>query len=492
MRKLLVLSDLHVGRDCKEITGFSSPRPDPEFDQNFIKLLDHYTHGHESDWRLILGGDFIDFMEVVVAPQEGALGLRLSFEVTDEEREFGLGSESERVVVKLERTMSYHERFFVRLAAFVRAGGELVIVRGNHDVEMFWPKVQRVLRRRLADIAFHGEHLEVDEAIDTRNAFQDRIEFVPWFYYEPGRFYFEHGHQYDPYCSFDHWLYPLSPRNPRRIDTPVSLFAMRYFVNLMHDFSPHSVDVWSTKDYLRWLYQKGAGGLLYTARMAIGAVFRLLEYGVRWSVGRVGQYAREHQDRLRELSKKSGVPLHTLKILDHLHAIPVSRNLPELMRLLYLDRIALALGTLILASVVLLVMDSLWMELVGLALVAAATWRVDALLAPRRFLLPGPKQVQIAKRIAQLLRVPVVAMGHSHVRRAVDLGRGRLYFNTGCWLPKESKHDRPVENYLSHLVVDGAGKAGLFLLHERTGTVHPYVEGESVAQPEADSGLAPA
>src|SRR5262245_53076936 len=101
-RRLLVTSDMHLGRDCKEITGFNRTRPDPEFDRALIDMLDFYTSAREQEWRYIIAGDFIDFIEVVVVPEEEKHHLKISFEITDEERAFGLGSEAERVLIKLE------------------------------------------------------------------------------------------------------------------------------------------------------------------------------------------------------------------------------------------------------------------------------------------------------------------------------------------------------------------------------------------------------
>lgn len=474
MKKLLILSDMHVGRDCKEITGFNQPRPDPEFDQAFIDLLDYYTADKEEEFKLILGGDFIDFMEVVVVPeQRGLFRLRYSFDVTDEEKEFGLGSEPERVLVKLERTIAYHTPFFRRLAKYVRAGGDLVIVRGNHDVELFWPKVQRALRQELAKLAFAGEKLDVDEAIDQRNEFQERVEFLPWFYYEKDRIWFEHGHQYDPYCSFDHWLHPISPTNPSRIDTPVSLFAMRYFVNLLSDFSAHDADVWGLKDYLRWFRAKGAGGMFYTAVMANKAVFRLLQYTLQMTFGRVRAFAKEHNKKLKEVAERFDVRRARLRVIDHLHAVPVSRNLPELMRLLFLDRILLVLGALFLALFVLIVVVTPWVELLGVVLVGVLAWRINSVMEPRRYLLPGPKQAQIAKRISEIMKVPSVVMGHSHVKRVAKLGPGRRYFNTGCWLPPRAgrKHvdpEAPCTCNMSHVLVDEQAELRVFCSVSKT------------------------
>ena len=477
MRRLLIVSDLHAGRDCKDITGFKQNRPGPAFDNAFIAMIDYYTEGCEDQWKLLLGGDIIDFIEVVVVPEaHGFRALRLSFEVTDEEKEFGLGSESERSVVKLEKTIDYHRELFARLGSFVKAGGELVLVRGNHDVEFHWPKVQRVFRRRLADLAFRGDHLSVDDAIELRNEFQERLEFAPWFYYEPDRIYFEHGHQYDVYCSFDHWLHPVSPRNPRRIDTPISLFAMRYFVNLLTDLAPHSADYWGWKDYFRWMRAKGVAGSLYTAKMALGVVYRAMQYALTWTLGRVRKYTSIHNRRLAEEAERYGIPLGRLRSIDHLHHVPVSRNLPELMRLLFIDRVLQGLGTALLAAVVLLVFDAPWFELLGLAVVALVAIRVNQYMVPRRYLLPGPKEAATARRIANQLAVPLVVMGHSHFAEAVELDKGRKYINTGCWLPPMSGPEHtdptvPCPCKLSHAIVAEDGQAELRNFCQATRTV---------------------
>jgi UDP-2,3-diacylglucosamine pyrophosphatase LpxH len=460
-RRLLILSDLHLGRDCKAITGFErSVRPDPGFDVAFIDMLSLYTEGCESDWRLIFAGDFIDFVEVVLVPDEkGPANLLLSFEPSKEERSYGLGTEAERALVKLEMTLDYHRAFFQAVARFVRRGGELVIMRGNHDAEMHWRKVQRVLRRRLAEYAFRGTDFDLDELLEERGSFQSRIEFSPWCYVEPGRVYVEHGHQYDAYCSFDHQLYPVSPSDPKRIDTPLFMFAMRYFVNMMADFLPESVQKWRLRDYWQWLREKGPSGVLYTLRMAAGAVGRAVIYAVQFAYGRVGRYTREHAKRLAEEAERYRVPVEKLREVDGLHDTPITRNLSELMRLLFLDRALIVLASLLLTLLVLVVFEDVWFELAGIFLVAFTAYRINQKLAPRRFLVPGPKEARAAAEIAAILDVPLVVMGHSHVRRLSDLGEGRMYVNTGCWLPPPPERDHtdpsaPCTCKLSHLVVE--------------------------------------
>ncbi len=485
---MIVVSDMHIGRDCKEITGFAGTlRPNPEFDRHFIDMLDFYTLDKEEEWKLVIAGDFIDFMEVVVTPRgEGPLDLKLTFEVTDEEKEFGLGSEAERCVVKLQRTVEYHQEFFARIAKFVKGGGELVLMRGNHDVEFYWGKVQRYFRKQLADLAFRGQRLEVDEAIDQRNAFQERLIFAPWFYFEPGRVYIEHGHQYDVYCSFDHWLHPVSPTNPRRIDTPLSAFAMRYFVNLLTDFAAHDVDLWGVRDYINWLREKGAAGSLWIARMGLYAGYRIVEYAARFSLGRVGRYAQEHGKKMVLEAERFMIPLDKLTAVDNLHHTPVSRNLSEVMRLLFLDRILLFAGSTWLMFMSLLIFSDVWLQFFAVILIGVLGYVINRQLAPRRYLQPGPKQISAAKRIAEILEVPVVVMGHSHARRDKRIARNARFINTGCWLPPLPSREHGataagegeelagpgVESAprLSHLVLEKEGPAELRLFVPGTKT----------------------
>lgn len=475
-RRLLITSDMHLGRDCKEITGFKRTRPDPEFDRALIDMLDFYTSAREDEWRYIIAGDFIDFIEVVVVPEEDKHKLNISFEITDEERAFGLSSEAERGLIKLEKTFEYHQAFFRRLAHYVKEGGELVMLSGNHDAELYWGKVQRVFRRMLSNLAFAGEHLDVDDAIERRNAFQERIKFSPWCYIEPGRVYVEHGHQYDVYCSFDHQLYPVSPTNPRQMDTPLFAFAMRYFVNMMSDFNAHDADMWSWRDYARWLKRRGWGGSFWVLKMGLGAVVRLMLYALRFAFGRVRRYTKEHNKRLNEEAEKYGVSAEKLAQVDALRHTPVNRNLPELMRLLFLDRILLALGTMAVILMVLFFVQSSWVELGLIVASLIAANRANRYMAPRRFLLPGPKQLDAAKKICDVLDVPLVVMGHSHVRRVQELGKGRRYINTGCWLPPFPGEDHvdarePCTCKLSHIVLEDDDSAALRVFCKAAHTV---------------------
>jgi hypothetical protein len=97
------------------------------------------------------------------------------------------------------------------------------------------------------------------------------------------------------------------------------------------------------------------------------------------------------------------------------------------------------------------------MELLGVGSSLAAAFALNRRLEPRRFLLPGPRQAHAALEIAEQLGVQLVVMGHSHQRRKVELGDGRFYVNTGCWLPPRRAEPHAPEDActcnLSHLVI---------------------------------------
>src|SRR5262249_53686999 len=135
---------------------------------------------------------------------------------------------------------------FSRLAEFVAAGNELVVVVGNHDVEFQFPGVQRrfvqQLRARMPDSA-------ADAAVP-------RIRFCPWFYYEEERVYVEHGHEYDEYCSFDYQLHPVDEQGD--VGLSIAHAGSRYFTNLVPSIDPAVAETWGFLDYMRWVWGQGS------------------------------------------------------------------------------------------------------------------------------------------------------------------------------------------------------------------------------------------
>src|SRR5690349_3506756 len=182
---LLAISDLHLGCDLK--AGGKAQRSS-SFDTQLAEFLDFHANNQRGGkpWRLLLNGDIVDFVAITVTP-----GPEASFEVSADEREFGLAPEESKCVWKLRKVFERHPLVFDALARFLQKGNSLHIIRGNHDAEFHWPAVQAELKAHLADRAgLEGF---------GRRRFERRIEFHPWFYLEPGFFYAEHGNAHDCY-----------------------------------------------------------------------------------------------------------------------------------------------------------------------------------------------------------------------------------------------------------------------------------------------------
>ena len=235
---LLILSDVHLGSDINDRAApGSETRRSKSVDADLVALLRHYarTPPAADRWRIVIAGDFIDFigMSMAADPREGALDTAPS----EEELLHGLGNASDHARLKLRRVAERHREVFQSLADFVAAGNTMTLVHGNHDIEFHWEVVKAELKAQLSSLALVPESAPEDVA-----AFEARIEFNPWFFYLGGVAYIEHGHQYDAYCATDYVMSPLSPFDPRRIARNFSDTLLRFVVRSTHGMKEHGHD----------------------------------------------------------------------------------------------------------------------------------------------------------------------------------------------------------------------------------------------------------
>src|SRR5690606_33568616 len=147
-------------------------------------------------------GDMVDFMAITILPDRPEIARLVANRGPDDD-EFGLRRTVNATLAKVMMVAERHAELFTAMARFVPRGNRLDIVCGNHDIEFHWPEVQAAFRDAVVDA--HGTI--PDEA--ARERLRQGIEFHPWFFYEPGVAWIEHGHQYDENCSFDYNLNPL-------------------------------------------------------------------------------------------------------------------------------------------------------------------------------------------------------------------------------------------------------------------------------------------
>ncbi|MDA0167643.1 metallophosphoesterase [Solirubrobacter taibaiensis] len=243
-RRLLVASDFHLGAGSDQRTGTYDATENFHADDAFADWLEHYG---ATDTVLILNGDIFDFVRVTAVPVEEAdcerwsqalrrLGYpeqasspaRLKLSVSRSERRYGLGSEDYKSLWKLLHIIDGHPGFFAALSRWIERGGEVVILAGNHDVELHWPLVRQAIR------------LEVRQP-----------EGGPWFEDEDVRFenvQIEHGHQYDPMNRVQGSI-TLAPDNTQ-MRLPLGSFLCRYMINRVEALDPFIDNVKPAQDAL--------------------------------------------------------------------------------------------------------------------------------------------------------------------------------------------------------------------------------------------------
>src|SRR5258708_6105307 len=95
---LLILSDVHLGNDLNDVAP-GGARRSASVDVDLVSLLRHYRAAPRGGrrWRLVIAGDFIDFIGMAILPHKGDLSTATS----DEERAHGLGNTSDNARASL-------------------------------------------------------------------------------------------------------------------------------------------------------------------------------------------------------------------------------------------------------------------------------------------------------------------------------------------------------------------------------------------------------
>jgi UDP-2,3-diacylglucosamine pyrophosphatase LpxH len=469
---LIILSDVHLGNDLNELTpaGF---RRSSIVDTDLASLLGHYRSKpcEGTRWRLVIAGDFIDFVGMSLLSGDGG---DLA-DVTDEEREHGLGNGAEHARLKLRAVAARHGVVFDALADFIGAGHAITIVHGNHDVEFHWDAVKEALRdllvtRALARTA-SGEGVErregegEGEAPEAASAsdFASRIEFAPWFYYVGGMAYVEHGHQYDTLCSTENVMAPLSPTNPRRTARSFSDVLLRWVVRPTRGVSEYGHENKGVIDYVRLGIGLGGGGIVHLFTRFVSAVVELFRMRRAHLSVAAARLREDHDRRITAMAEATRVGIERLRALAALQVPPVTRSAQKIMASVLLDRLALGLAAItVLVPLALAGRHHVWCwPVVGLVV---ASWIVlhRRLTAQRREWF-GEKLdnnavlVERAGHLARLFPAAFVVMGHTHTPAVVSVAEGAAtYVNVGSWHEAEPTDADTFRAARTHLVIQPA------------------------------------
>jgi len=390
------------------------------FDSEFFDFLRHISKmSSGSEVELILNGDIFDFDSVLDLPQEPP------FRITWLERRRGLASEESKSVFKFARILSDHAEFVEALRWFLLCGHRIVFVIGNHDLELNWPSVQKLLRDRLK----------------LPTEYEENLRFCEWFYISNGDTLIEHGNQYDPYCVCHDPVNPYVVQYNRvEIRLPFGNIACRYMMNGMAFFNPHvdSAYIMSIAEYVKFFvkYMARAQPLLIWTWFW-GAVLTLIKTVSDTLLPALRDPLRT-EDRLEEIASKANATPRMARELKELSAPPATLRPMTVARELWLDRAFLILlGLLALFQLFLFIkqvydISVFWMFIPVLVLVPFFLFYSRSIYSNvEQYKEP---QDDILAMTSEITRVRRVVYGHTHEIRHEVIGAVD-HLNPGSWSP---------------------------------------------------------
>lgn len=402
------------------------------FDDTFGDFLRHLEEKSEGQQvELVLNGDIFDFDSVTSVPEQP------DFRVSWLEKRRGLFPRPERARYKMTQIIRHHSEFFEHLRAFIQRGHRVVLIAGNHDVELHFPEVREVLLERLK--------LGMEA--------QRRFRFCEWFYISGKDTLIEHGNQYDPYCLCEDPAQPfLQGYNYKMIRLPFGNLATRYLVNGMGFFNPHleSNYIMSLGAYVRFFFRY----MLRAQPLIIWTWFWSSVVTLYFSaIDRFRLPIREPlaiEDRIEDIAKRSQATPRMVRELKELFVAPANANPFLIAQELWLDRAFLLVFTVFLI---------VWLNgLIQQVADASVLWMIVPILALLPFFLFYSKSLiskvskykepdeQILTTAGMITSVGRVVYGHTHKVRHELIGSIE-HLNSGCWSPafKDVECTQPID-----------------------------------------------
>ena len=372
-----------------------------------LEELVHRVRGDEL--TLILNGDIFDFDAPRVSEGRSV--------------PHDLPRTPENAVPAIEAILRDHPEFVRGLGRVLAEGHTVVFVSGNHDAQMTLPEVKSrvasAVVRAATDLGMTGA---------SEEALSARVLFRAWFYRDPEGVVFEHGHQYDSFCSF---RYPMAPFGKREGEIQPTLGSMlaRLYLGKLGYFNPH-VDA-SFMLTLGGHLRHWVNYYLFTRRSqmwiwASGAVHTLHALLTNRDPG-----TRERRLRnIAEAASETGASLRAVARHARLFAAPGEDELWTCAREMWLDRVLFAAVAGALATA--------WAVSQRHTFGVLATIRPVAMFAfgrtqPKSTLAENWQKVQrCARQVARVHRARAVVFGHTHTPEG-HWEEGVFYGNTGSW-----------------------------------------------------------
>jgi UDP-2,3-diacylglucosamine pyrophosphatase LpxH len=240
--RVIVISDLHMGSGPLE--DF-----DPEVEQALVEFCDQII-ADDQPTEFVINGDFLDFVQA--EPWHSP-----DFESATPQGD-PLCFTEQQSLRKLDNIMHAHRVAFDALSRLAESKtiSRLTIMPGNHDADLFWPKVRDELVTRLS-------------VRSGASAGKIRFHLEPQ--YQPTEFpglWIEHGHQHDTCNSFEingkpYWSAKCPPimADKDNVDRLISCVGTRFllkFLNGMDEKYPFVDNVKPFSKFVKMFLVSGA------------------------------------------------------------------------------------------------------------------------------------------------------------------------------------------------------------------------------------------
>jgi len=408
-RRKVIVSDLHMGAG--------------DWDPRFRGLEDFYAadvlqrflddQGAAGPTDLIINGDFLEVWQVL-----GALDLLPSRDHPVQPPGAPmLASDQEAAVIALQAIVSAHHQELSAIGRFLNGGDHrVVIVPGNHDADLLWPKVQLALAQAI------------------RPSDPARLLFVPGAIYRHGGVHVEHGHRFDSANR------TMNDRPPFALDTQGTcrilaswgeVFVARFFNRTEQRF-PFVDNLHPESATLLWALEEEP------ERLAVAQ-----------SAGLFLELLLSQQSRALNLAFLKGQLLNMLGLPagrdDSLGALPGEVGLQLLDRFSSEDRVLEGIWRVLSDPALAHVAESLIDAVRALPDVGAARAALNRITpsdieALRTVLLGDPQTTAATRILDENPALSAVVLGHTHVPGGLveDIrsgGRTGHYANSGSWIP---------------------------------------------------------
>ena len=242
--RVVVVSDLHLSGGQYFKNGKYRATENFFYDDEFANFLNYLEKNQsEKPWKLIINGDFIDFIRLTEYPfpdeynywqnilKDEGINMKIDdFSVSKRERDLGLKTHEYKSVWKMDFIANAHSKFFNALAQFINKRNRLVIIKGNHDVEFYWDKVRLKFKHFILD------QLNLSHSDPEGEKISGRIEFCDRAYMLENKIYIEHGNQYEKITSIKKPT--LDQDENIELTLPYGSLINRYFLNKVEHIAP--------------------------------------------------------------------------------------------------------------------------------------------------------------------------------------------------------------------------------------------------------------